>query len=112
MGYNGWDSTVTGTGLNILNVYTTSTFTSATGTTPAVNYYCGIDLSLAASIPSAANKCSSNVNSTSVVVNLGWYKGNSTVASVNLFYVAKTFTGDPLIKVGQTITYKSGYSYK
>jgi len=34
------------------------------------------------------------------------------VASVNLFYVAKTFSGDPLIKVGQTITYKSGYSYK
>ena len=95
-----------------MNVYSTSTFTSPSITTPVVNYYCGIDLSLTGSTPSSTNKCSSNVNSTSVVVNLGWYKGTSTLASVNLFYVAKTFSGDPIIKVGQTITYKSGYSYK
>lgn len=103
---------MTGTGLNVMNVYTTSTFTSPSATIPVVNYYCGVDLSLTGSTPSSTNKCSSNVNSTSVVANLGWYRGNSTVASVNLFYVAKTFSGDPVIKVGQTLTYKSGYSYK
>ena len=41
-----------------------------------------------------------------------WTASNSTAAARSVLYHSQNFNGDPVIKIGATVSYKSGFSYR
>jgi hypothetical protein len=74
--------------------------------------FCGIDLSASnATVPTLPkNSCGSSVGP--VINSWTFVAGNATVASQANLVINKGFEATPEFKIGQTLTYKSGYSYK
>lgn len=121
VGYNGWD-TQTASTVKILTSSSVSTFQAgANSINTGVNLFCNIDFSTATTLPTdnSKNQCATGTNTVSFPSVTTWSaavaadttKNVAAKSATLVTRLSQTFLGDPVIKVGDTISYKAGFRW-
>ena len=110
--YQGWDALTNNTVSSQLNVQGSYTWTNATAATPVISLSAGPQsLGLQYNVTAANNKGNYNASSSANKITTSgvWTTSSTSTLGNARLSISRDFNADPVIKVGQTVNYLTGW---